>query len=43
MKVFKFKCKVCGEVFEVKENEEKVCPLCRMKEEHLELLEEREV
>ena len=43
MKVYKYKCKICGEVFELKEGEEKVCPLCRMKEEHLELIEIKEI
>lgn len=36
----KYKCKVCGEVFEVAKGEEPVCPRCKMKGDHLEVIEE---
>lgn len=36
----KYRCKVCNEVFEVENNQEAVCPRCKMKGEHLEIIEE---
>lgn len=33
-----YRCKVCGKVFEVKEGEAPVCPLCNAKDENLELV-----
>ena len=33
-----YKCKVCGEVFTVKDGEEAVCPRCKQKGDKLELL-----
>lgn len=35
-KTMKYKCKLCGEIFEVKEGEEPVCPRCGAKGENLE-------
>ena len=40
MKTIKYKCKVCGAVFEVKEGEEAVCPLCRQTGNALEVIKE---
>ena len=36
----KYRCKLCGEVFEVAEGQEPVCPRCGMKGDYLELIEE---
>ena len=36
----KFKCSVCGEIFEVKNGEEAVCPRCKAKGDKLVLIEE---
>ena len=36
----KYRCKVCGEVFEVAEGESPVCPLCGVDGDDLELIEE---
>ena len=36
----KYRCKVCGEVFEVAEGETPVCPLCGVDGDDLELIEE---
>jgi rubrerythrin len=36
----KYRCKVCGEIFEVKDGEEAVCPLCGMSGDSLELIED---
>ena len=38
--VKKYKCKICGAVFEVPEGEEPVCPVCKARGENLELIEE---
>ena len=38
----KYKCLVCGEVFEVEDGQEPVCPLCGVSGDQLELLEEKE-
>lgn len=38
--VKKYKCKICGAVFEVPEGEETVCPVCKARGENLELIEE---
>lgn len=38
--VKKYKCKICGAVFEVLEGEEPVCPVCKARGENLELIEE---
>ncbi|MBE6853220.1 MAG: MBL fold metallo-hydrolase [Ruminococcus sp.] len=38
--VKKYKCLVCGEVFEVPDGEEAVCPLCKVKIDKLVLVEE---
>lgn len=37
----KYKCKLCGEIFEVKEGEEPVCPVCGAKGESLELVTDK--
>ncbi len=39
----KYRCKVCGEIFEVEEGQEAVCPRCRVGEEMLEKIGQREV
>ena len=31
----KYRCKVCGQVFEVKDGEEPVCPVCKAKGEQV--------
>ena len=36
----KYKCKICGQVFEVKEGEEPICPVCKAKGDKLEVYEE---
>lgn len=36
--VKKYKCKICGAVFEVPEGEEPVCPVCKARGENLELI-----
>ena len=36
MKTVKYRCKICGEVFEVPEGQEAACPLCKMKGDKLE-------
>ena len=36
----KYKCLVCGEIFEVEDGEEPICPICGVGEENLELIEE---
>ncbi len=38
----KYKCKICGQVFEVKDGEEPVCPVCKAKGDKLEVYEEAE-
>ena len=38
--VKKYKCKICGAVFEVPEGEEPVCPVCKARGENLEPIEE---
>ncbi len=38
----KYKCKVCGQVFEVKDGEEPICPVCKAKGDKLEVYEEVE-
>lgn len=38
--VKQYKCKICGAVFEVPEGEEPVCPVCKARDENLELIEE---
>lgn len=40
MKTVKYRCKVCGEVFEVPVGTEPVCPVCHVGKEQLELIEE---
>ena len=35
----KYRCKICGEVFEVQEGETPVCPRCRQKGDKLEMIE----
>jgi rubrerythrin len=39
----KYKCKVCGEIFEVENGVEAVCPVCKQKGDKLELLEEKKM
>ena len=39
-KMAKYVCKVCKEVFEVKDGEEPVCPVCKAKGDKLELIKE---
>ena len=36
----KYKCKICGEVFEAADGAEAVCPRCKQKGDNLELIEE---
>ena len=36
----KYRCKVCGAIFEVKDGEEPVCPKCRVKGDKLEKIDE---
>ncbi|MGN1201488.1 MAG: rubrerythrin [Candidatus Caccovivens sp.] len=43
MKIIKYRCKVCGEIFEVAEGKEPVCPRCHMKGDSLEVIGERYV
>ena len=38
-KTVTYHCKICGYVFEIKENEEAVCPLCGAKGDDLEIME----
>lgn len=38
----KYRCLVCGEVFEVPEGETPVCPLCGVDGDSLELIEEEQ-
>ena len=42
-KIYTYKCKVCGEVFEVAEGVEAVCPRCKVKGDKLEVMGEKEV
>ena len=37
-----FKCKVCGEVFEVADGVEAICPRCKQKGDSLEMINEKE-
>ena len=39
----KYKCKVCGEVFEIEQGKEVRCPLCQQKGDAIEVIEAREV
>ncbi len=41
VKLIKFRCKVCGEIFEIEEGQEAICPRCRVGEEMLEKIGER--
>lgn len=41
-KMKKYKCKICGAIFEVPDGEEPVCPICKAKGDNLELIEEQE-
>lgn len=36
----KYKCKVCGHIFEVEEGVEPICPVCKAKGDNLELIED---
>ena len=38
----KYKCKICGAIFEVPDGEEPVCPVCKARGENLELIEGQE-
>ena len=38
-----YKCKICGEVFEVKDGETPVCPVCKATGDNLELMTEQKV
>ena len=42
-KVLQYKCKVCGQIFEVEEGQEAICPLCKQKGDKLELIGEKAV
>ena len=42
-KVLQYKCKVCGQIFEVEEGQEAICPLCKQKGDKLELIGEKTV
>ncbi len=37
----KYRCKICGAIFEVEDGQEPICPLCKAKGENLELIEEK--
>ena len=39
----KYRCKVCGAVFEVPDGETPVCPVCKATGDNLELVEEEKV
>ena len=39
----KYKCAVCGAVFEVKDGETPVCPVCKARGDNLDLVEEKKV
>lgn len=41
--MIKYRCKICGEIFEVEKGKEAICPLCRQKGDALEVVETREV
>ena len=43
MKLIKYKCLICGEIFEVEEGKEPICPKCRMGLEYLEKIGETTV
>lgn len=43
MKMIKYRCKLCGEVFEVEEGKQAVCPKCKAEGKNLEVIGEREV
>ena len=36
----KYRCKVCGQIFEVEDGVEPICPICKMKGDFVELIEE---
>lgn len=36
----KYRCKICGEIFEVKDGEKAICPVCKAEGDNLELIEE---
>ena len=40
-KMKKYKCKLCGQIFEVAEGTEPVCPVCKATGDKLELIEEK--
>ena len=42
-KIYTYKCLVCGEIFEVAEGVEPVCPRCKVKGDKLELVSAKEV
>ena len=39
----KYKCNICGEVFEVKDGETPVCPVCKATGDNLELITEQKI
>lgn len=39
-KMKKYRCKICGEIFEVKDGEKPICPVCKAEGDNLELIEE---
>lgn len=39
----KYKCKICGEVFEAKDGETPVCPVCKATGDNLELITEQKI
>lgn len=41
--MIKYKCKICGEIFEVEQGKEAVCPLCHQKGDALEIIGTREI
>ena len=41
--MIKYKCKICGEIFEVEQGIEAVCPLCHQKGDALEIIGTREI
>ena len=41
--MIKYRCKICGEIFEVEKGKEAICPRCHQKGDALEVIETREV
>lgn len=41
--MIKYRCKICGAIFEVEKGKEAICPICHQKGDALEVIETREV